>query len=100
MLVRGFRVTYTAITNRWKLGKQPSKTHWLDYAKETVSTNQSETVAIQHTNQFIDDLKKTFHACRIFIFFPFFWICYLQVSGNLTSQAAQMNVGKFKSREK
>ncbi|UJR17654.1 hypothetical protein I4U23_004550 [Adineta vaga] len=87
MLVHVFRVTYIALTNRWRLGKQQNKKHWLDYAKETVE--------MEHRNQFIDDFKETLHACRLFVFFPFFWICYNQISGNLTSQAAQMNTGSI-----
>ena len=94
LVLRGFRTIFTALKNRWKFGKQPSYKHWLDYGKEDISVNQSDTMNAQPTNEFVDDLKKTLHACRIFLFFPFYWLCYNQISGNLTSQAAQMDVGK------
>ncbi len=94
LLIRAFLVIKTALQIRWKLGKQDHKKHFLDYAKEIQSPNEKESTE-QNTNQFIDDLKQAFRACRVFAFYPFYWICYNQLVGNLTSQAAQMNVGKI-----
>ena len=85
LLLRAFRTTKTAVQMRWKLGKQDAKKHFLDYAKD--ESNQGN-------DQFVDDLKQAIRACRVFVFYPFYWLCYNQLVGNLTSQAAQMNVGK------
>lgn len=98
LIVRAFRVTITAIRNRLKLGKQSHYQHLLDYAKDIpVSIDRSvPQVAVQfNNNQFIDDLKQAIKACRVFAFYPFYWICYNQLMSNLVSQAAQMNVGKL-----
>jgi POT family proton-dependent oligopeptide transporter len=79
------------------LGKQSNRSHFLDYAKEIPSAtnqNEQETKIQLNENQFIDDLKKAVRACRVFLFYPFYWICYNQLGTNLISQAAQMNVGK------
>ncbi|CAF4173213.1 unnamed protein product, partial [Adineta steineri] len=92
-LVRAFRVTIIAIRNRWKMGKQSNNKSILDYAKRVVPSDENLRITIQSENQFIDDLKQVIHACRVFAFFPFYWVCYNQVIGNLISQAAQMNVG-------
>ena len=97
LVVHGFRVTLRAVRNRRKLGKQLDKQHLLDYAKVAVLPIASEASPSRSENQFIDDLKQTMHACRVFAFFPFYWICYNQSLGNLVSQAAQMNVGKWNS---
>jgi POT family proton-dependent oligopeptide transporter len=93
LIIRAFHVIKTAIQMRWKLGKQDDKKHILDYAKEIESSNEKEEKK-QNINQFIDDLKQAIRACRVFAFYPFYWVCYNQLVGNLTSQAAQMNVGK------
>jgi POT family proton-dependent oligopeptide transporter len=96
LILRAFRVIKTAIQMRWKLGKQDDKKHLLDYAKELESPNDKEENKQNILlNQFIDDLKQVIRACRVFAFYPFYWICYNQLVGNLTSQAAQMNVGKI-----
>jgi POT family proton-dependent oligopeptide transporter len=98
LLIQAFRATKKAIQIRWKLGKQDSKEHFLDYAKEIESPNDDiieKGKTQQNKNQFIDDLKQALHACRVFTFYPLYWVCYNQLVGNLTSQAAQMNVGKI-----
>ncbi|CAF3160189.1 unnamed protein product [Rotaria sp. Silwood2] len=96
LLIRAARVTGTAIQMRWRLGKQPDRSDLLDYAKEMPSPNdhdETETMKKTSHNQFIDDLKKAIRACRVFAFYPLYWICYNQFGTNLVSQAAQMNVG-------
>lgn len=98
LIVRAIRVIKIAIQMRWKLGKQENKTHILDYAKENETTNENTEKKVEieeNRNQFIDDLKQAIRACRVFAFYPFYWVCYNQLVGNLTSQAAQMNVGKI-----
>ena len=94
LIIRAFHVIKIAIQTRWKLGKQDDKQHILDYAKEIEPPSDKDKIK-QNINQFIDDLKQAIRACRVFAFYPFYWICYNQLVGNLTSQAAQMNVGKI-----
>ncbi|CAF1071373.1 unnamed protein product [Rotaria sp. Silwood1] len=96
LLVRAGGVTVTAIRMRWKLGKQSDRPDLLDYAKKlpgSIDHNEEQTAIELRDNQFIDDLKKAIRACRVFLFYPFYWICYNQFGSNLVSQAAQMNVG-------
>lgn len=94
LLVRAARVTWMAIRVRLRLGKQPDRPHLLDYAKENPSSDDSATSASSSHNQFIDDLKQAWRACYVFAFYPFYWISYNQLSNNMVSQAAQMNVGQ------
>ncbi|CAF1586119.1 unnamed protein product [Rotaria sp. Silwood1] len=96
LIIRAVQVTVTAIRVRRKLGKQPDRPDFLDYAKDIPSTNdniETEMGIELSNNQFIDELKKAVRACRVFVFYPFYWICYNQFGTNLVSQAAQMNVG-------
>ncbi|OLL27017.1 putative peptide transporter ptr2 [Neolecta irregularis DAH-3] len=44
-------------------------------------------------DRFIDELKRGLVACKIFLFFPIYWICFFQMTNNLISQAAQMYTG-------
>lgn len=98
LMVRAIRVVIASIRIRWKLGKQPDRANLLDYAKETPVSDkpdENEIIEIENKNKFIDDLKQALKACRVFLFYPFYWICYNQFGTNLVSQAAQMNVGEF-----
>ncbi|KAI8059137.1 POT family-domain-containing protein [Gongronella butleri] len=42
---------------------------------------------------FVDELKRGLSACAIFCWFPLYWLCYNQMTNNLTSMAATMQTG-------
>lgn len=91
VLVRAYRLIIKAIRIRWKFGKQQHCQHILDYAKETLLPINSDDTE----DLFIEELKQTWNACPIFACYPFYWVCSTQLSSNLVSQAAQMDVGKL-----
>lgn len=41
-------------------------------------------------DQFVDELKQTVMACKIFVPLSIYWVCYNQLSNNLLSQAGQL----------
>ncbi|KAI5449286.1 hypothetical protein NCC49_005148 [Naganishia albida] len=40
----------------------------------------------------VDELKRAISACKVFTFYPIYWLAYNQMTGNLTSQAATMEL--------
>ncbi|OQE29832.1 hypothetical protein PENSTE_c002G03149 [Penicillium steckii] len=42
-------------------------------------------------DHFIDELKRALVACRVFAFYPIYWVVYGQFSSNFVTQAGQMN---------
>lgn len=38
------------------------------------------------SDQFIDELKRALVACKVFAFYPIYWVCYGQFSNNFVSQ--------------
>jgi POT family proton-dependent oligopeptide transporter len=42
---------------------------------------------------FVDELKRALKACIVFCWYPFYWLCYVQITNNLISQAATMWTG-------
>ena len=46
--------------------------------------------SVPWTDAFIDELKLGLGACRMLLFWPVLWLCRVQLSTNLISQAAQM----------
>jgi proton-dependent oligopeptide transporter, POT family len=98
LLLRAYHVISRAVRNRWTIGKQLDKKHLLDYAKDVVTSDNEQNASMSDKNdhnRFVDDLKQAIHVCRVFALYPFYAVCYNQLIGNLTSQAAQMNVGKY-----
>jgi POT family proton-dependent oligopeptide transporter len=41
-------------------------------------------------DHFIDELNRALRACKVFVFYPIFWVCYGQFSSNFVTQAAEM----------
>lgn len=56
--------------NSWRAANGKSPVHWDDH--------------------FVDELKRALRACKVFMFYPIFWVCYGQFSSNFVTQAEQM----------
>ncbi|CAN6619063.1 peptide transporter Ptr2p [Trichomonascus vanleenenianus] len=41
---------------------------------------------------FVDEVRRALYACKVFIFYPIFWVVYGQMVNNFISQAGQMNL--------
>ncbi|KAJ1723741.1 peptide transporter ptr2, partial [Coemansia biformis] len=67
------------------------KCSWLDYAKPTNMTTVPGNVT--WNDRFVDELRSALKACKVFLFFPIFWLCYGQMTNNLITQAGEMNTG-------
>uniref|UniRef100_A0A1D1YXP9 Putative peptide transporter ptr2 n=1 Tax=Anthurium amnicola TaxID=1678845 RepID=A0A1D1YXP9_9ARAE len=65
----------------------------LDNAKPSNLSNE-EVIKynINWDDKFIDQLRKALKACRVFVFFPLYWVAYDQMANNLVSQASVMQV--------
>ncbi|KAK6540231.1 hypothetical protein TWF694_009047 [Orbilia ellipsospora] len=42
-------------------------------------------------DQWVDEVSRGIKACKVFLWYPLYWVTYNQINGNLTSQAAVMN---------
>jgi POT family proton-dependent oligopeptide transporter len=46
--------------------------------------------AVPWNDHFVEELKRALRACKVFVFYPIFWVCYGQFSSNFVTQAGQM----------
>ncbi|TEB20887.1 peptide transporter PTR2B [Coprinellus micaceus] len=81
ILLETFRVIGMALAPAWSwnpvitlrnAGHVPSRITWDD--------------------EFVGEVSRTVSACGVFLFFPFFWLCYSQIDGNLGTTAAAMKL--------
>ncbi|KAK6352871.1 hypothetical protein TWF696_004871 [Orbilia brochopaga] len=42
-------------------------------------------------DQWVEEVSRGIKACKVFLYYPLYWITYNQINNNLTSQAAIMN---------
>ncbi|EMR10395.1 hypothetical protein PNEG_01110 [Pneumocystis murina B123] len=84
VVLNAFKAIYIAIRSGFKLDNaKPSK------------TNGKHKLYWDDT--FIDELRVTLVACRIFLFFPVYWLLYQQIVSNLLSQAGTMELNGLPS---
>ncbi|KAJ1984436.1 peptide transporter ptr2 [Dimargaris verticillata] len=70
------------------------KPTWLDYARPSLMTGEeARQFKVSWDDAFVSDLRRTLKACKVFLFYPVYWVCYSQITNNLLSQAATMNTG-------
>jgi POT family proton-dependent oligopeptide transporter len=63
----------------------------LDAPKPSVRAAKGKTSPVPWDDHFIEELKRTLNACKVFAFFPIIWVCFSQMSSNLVAQAGQMD---------
>ncbi|ANB15292.1 Ptr2p [Sugiyamaella lignohabitans] len=63
----------------------------LDKAKPSVrnADGQSE---VQWSDLFVDEVRRSVYACKVFLFYPVYWVVYGQMINNFVSQADQMEL--------
>ncbi|KAJ5209916.1 Major facilitator superfamily domain general substrate transporter [Penicillium cf. griseofulvum] len=62
----------------------------MDAPKPSWQTEHNGASAVTWDDHFIDELKRALVACRVFAFYPIYWVVYGQFSSNFVTQAGQM----------
>ncbi|KAJ4345873.1 peptide transporter ptr2 [Didymosphaeria variabile] len=52
--------------------------------------NDSVATKIKWDDHFVEEVKRALTACKVFCFYPVYWVVYGQFSNNFVSQAGQM----------
>ncbi|KAH7115234.1 peptide transporter PTR2-A [Dendryphion nanum] len=77
-----FKALWIAVRNNFDLEK----------ARPSLQNNRSLRNKITWTDDFVDELKTALVACKVFLFFPIYWLTYSQMMNNFISQAGQMEL--------
>ncbi|KAJ0383641.1 hypothetical protein COL922a_010067 [Colletotrichum nupharicola] len=62
----------------------------MDAAKPSWRAANGKDKPVPWNDHFVDELKRALRACKVFVFYPIFWVCYGQFSTNFVTQAGQM----------
>ncbi|KAJ8062266.1 hypothetical protein OCU04_008814 [Sclerotinia nivalis] len=81
----------TVITDAFKVIGTMIKHRKLDAAKPSYQAANNIPQSTQWNDQFVDEVKRALIACRVFVFYPIYWVVYAQFSSNFVSQAGEMN---------
>ncbi|KAF1963260.1 peptide transporter-like protein PTR2 [Byssothecium circinans] len=77
-----FKALWIAVRNRGDL----------DQAKPSLQERHGRAHLLPWDDQFIIELKTALAACKVFLFYPIYWVTYSQMMNNFVSQAGQMEL--------
>ncbi|RLV94029.1 Peptide transporter PTR2 [Spathaspora sp. JA1] len=73
-----FRCAWIGMTNKFNL----------DAAKPSLHPNKG----YPWNDHFVEEVRRSFYACKVFVFYPVYWLVYGQMINNFISQAGQMEL--------
>ncbi|KAH8719134.1 MFS peptide transporter-like protein Ptr2 [Phaeosphaeriaceae sp. PMI808] len=85
---------------RFASKKSPKKNafkdeHFWDRIKPSALRASGETLPAWMTfdDEWVDEVRRGVVACKVFVWYPLYWLAYNQMTNNLVSQANTMNLG-------
>ncbi|EFW20277.1 hypothetical protein D8B26_003310 [Coccidioides posadasii str. Silveira] len=82
--------TGSIITNAFKALGVMVMNRNMDAPKPSWQAEHGANRTYPWDDHFIDELKRALVACKVFTFYPIYWVVYSQFSTNFVSQAGQM----------
>ncbi|EPE02851.1 pot family protein [Ophiostoma piceae UAMH 11346] len=97
VLGNAVRLFIRANAGRWSLNlvttyrKLHDGTFWEAVKPSNIAADE-RPVWMTFDDAWVDEVRRGVHACSVFLSMPIFWLCYNQVTSNLTSQAATLRL--------
>jgi len=94
---KAFRLFFGGMRGRWSINpvttykKMNDGTFW-ENVKPSRFTASNRPAWYTFDDAWVDEVRRGFHACSVFLWYPLYWIAYNQLNNNLTSQAAVMTL--------
>ncbi|KAG6915913.1 hypothetical protein DXG01_009283 [Tephrocybe rancida] len=97
ILLETMRVIGFALGPRWSLNpiatyRNAKADDFWDIAKPSYYAEGQVPAKMTWDDEFVGEVGRTLSACKVFLFFPIFWLCYSQIDGNLGTVAAGMTL--------
>ncbi|EGV60397.1 peptide transporter ptr2 [Yamadazyma tenuis] len=78
IIAKCFRILFIALKNRLNF--------------ETVKPSVKPEANYPWSDHFVDEVRRAFFACKLFCFYPIYWLVYGQMTNNFVSQAGMMEL--------
>jgi POT family proton-dependent oligopeptide transporter len=97
VLAKFFKMYGAAMKGRWHLNpvrtvkSMNSKDFWETVKPSNVIPSQ-RPVWMTYDDAWVDEVRRGVKACTVFLYMPLYWLAYGQMTSNLTSQAATMEL--------
>ncbi|KAI0002442.1 peptide transporter PTR2A [Russula compacta] len=95
VLAKSIRLWRYAARGRWSpnpvtLYKNLKAVDFWESAKPSNIPDSQRPKWMTFDDKWVDEVRRGFKACSVFIWYPLYWLAYNQIVNNLTSQAATM----------
>ncbi|KAF1360594.1 peptide transporter PTR2-A [Lizonia empirigonia] len=80
----------SVITNAFRVMGQMIKGRKMDAAKPSYQAALGKQPTALWDDHFVEEVKRALVACKVFCFFPIYWVVYGNFSNNFVTQAGQM----------
>jgi len=80
----------SVITDAFKVIWMMIKGRNMDAAKPSFHAAAGKTSVLKWDDHFVEEVKRALLACKVFTFYPIYWVVYGQFSNNFVTQAGQM----------
>ncbi|KAJ6609532.1 peptide/h+ symporter protein [Mycena sp. CBHHK59/15] len=97
ILLETFRVIRVCLGARWswnpvRAWRSITGPGFWEPAKPSSYKEGRVPASITWDDEFVGEVHRTVEACKVFLFFPIYWLCYSQIDGNLGTVAAGMTL--------
>lgn len=76
VISKAFKISWIGLRNKFNMDSaKPSVAPEMDYP---------------WSDKFVEEVKRSFYACKVFVFYPLYWVVYGQMINNFISQAGTM----------
>ncbi|PWY65637.1 PTR2-domain-containing protein [Aspergillus sclerotioniger CBS 115572] len=94
--LQAFRLWKLAMQGRWSLNPvrlfKSNPTPFWDHVKPS-ALGSNRPLWMTFDDEWVDEVARGLKACKVFLWYPLYWLAYNQMLNNLTSQAATMKLG-------
>ncbi|KAF2198123.1 di/tri peptide transporter 2 [Delitschia confertaspora ATCC 74209] len=80
----------SVITDAFKVVWLMIKARSMEAPKPSYRAERGLTEPVNWDDHFVDEVKRSLTACKVFCFYPIYWVVYGQFSNNFVTQAGQM----------
>lgn len=78
VIARSFKCTWMAVKNKFNF----------DSARPSMNPERQ----FQWTDKFVEEVRRSIYACKVFVFYPIYWVVYGQMLNNFITQAGEMEL--------
>ncbi|TVY80528.1 putative peptide transporter ptr2 [Lachnellula suecica] len=95
-LASAYKLTSLAVKNQWSWNpstfrKNMKRPGFWDTVKPS-NLGSSKPAWMNFDDSWVEEVRRGLLACKVFLWYPLYWLAYGQMTNNLTSQAATMKL--------